>query len=346
MEIKQLNILLIGPKLDSRRNNIGGATLSFEVLIDYLNTQGIPNKVISTQQFKKEVINLVHVLLLFFFHVWKANVVFVNVSQSGVKHICPLIYCLSRLCNRKVVIRPFGGAMAAYYEKYSPWRKWLFRKTVLKSDIFYLQTQRLIEFFSEMSKTLKHLPTTRNPPDEALLRDNRTYQKKFVFIGHIKASKGVDEIIECINSMDDSYMIHLYGPIRDAKYKNLHLDYPDNYCGVLSLGEVLSTMRNYDVLLMPTYYDGEGYPGTIIEAYSIGLPVITTKWQAIPEIVSEGETGFLIEKESAEELKYAMESIEKQSYIEMSKKSIQFYRNKFDAEVVMSQLMKDIAGIV
>lgn len=39
----------------------------------------------------------------------------------------------------------------------------------------------------------------------------------------------------------------------------------------------------------------EGYPGIIIEAYSVGVPAIATNVGGIPEILEEGETGFIIE---------------------------------------------------
>ena len=42
--------------------------------------------------------------------------------------------------------------------------------------------------------------------------------------------------------------------------------------------------------------DSEGAPVAIIEAQMTGLPVVSTRHAGIPEIVSEGETGFLVEE--------------------------------------------------
>ena len=33
----------------------------------------------------------------------------------------------------------------------------------------------------------------------------------------------------------------------------------------------------------------------LVEAMSVGLPVVATRWRGIPEIVDEGQTGFLLE---------------------------------------------------
>ena len=43
----------------------------------------------------------------------------------------------------------------------------------------------------------------------------------------------------------------------------------------------------------PSYGDAEGTPNTILEAGAAGLPVVSTRHAGIPDVVVEGETGFL-----------------------------------------------------
>jgi len=88
--------------------------------------------------------------------------------------------------------------------------------------------------------------------------------------------------------------------------------------GALKNTEVIPTLNRYDVLLLPTFYKGEGYPGIIIEAYSLGIPVITTPWQGIVEIVDEGKTGIFAEIQNAESLTTAIKSIDKLQYKNLS----------------------------
>ena len=47
-------------------------------------------------------------------------------------------------------------------------------------------------------------------------------------------------------------------------------------------------------MILPTYHVGEGYPGIIIEAFSIGMPVISTYWNSIPELISHNKNGLLV----------------------------------------------------
>jgi len=44
----------------------------------------------------------------------------------------------------------------------------------------------------------------------------------------------------------------------------------------------------------PSYGDAEGTPNTILEAGAAGLPVVSTRHAGIPDVVVEGETGFLV----------------------------------------------------
>jgi glycosyltransferase involved in cell wall biosynthesis len=62
----------------------------------------------------------------------------------------------------------------------------------------------------------------------------------------------------------------------------------------LEPAEVVPTLRNYDALIFPSYYQGEGHPGVLVEAMMAGLPIITTQFRSIPELVQDGVNGLLM----------------------------------------------------
>jgi glycosyltransferase involved in cell wall biosynthesis len=53
-------------------------------------------------------------------------------------------------------------------------------------------------------------------------------------------------------------------------------------------------LSTYHLLLFPTHWVGEGFPGVVLDAYLAGLPVIATDWNMNSEVVIPGETGWLI----------------------------------------------------
>jgi len=71
--------------------------------------------------------------------------------------------------------------------------------------------------------------------------------------------------------------------------------------GEVDSATVFKSMGNADIYLQhsvtdPDSGDEEGLPVAILEAMAMGLPVVSTRHAGIPEAVSEGQTGFLVEE--------------------------------------------------
>jgi glycosyltransferase involved in cell wall biosynthesis len=60
--------------------------------------------------------------------------------------------------------------------------------------------------------------------------------------------------------------------------------------------------REHDVFAFPTYYAAETFPLVLLEAMQYQLPVVSTPEGGIPDIVRDGETGFLVPQRDAETL--------------------------------------------
>ena len=50
-------------------------------------------------------------------------------------------------------------------------------------------------------------------------------------------------------------------------------------------------LKNYFALLFPTHFFTEGIPGTIIDAYAAGIPVLSTRWESFADLIDDGKTG-------------------------------------------------------
>lgn len=136
-------------------------------------------------------------------------------------------------------------------------------------------------------------------------RERSDSKTKFIFISRITPNKGVDYILNCMEKLNSNgyagqYVVDFYGGIEDS-YKesflqrikvignasvkgNLQLQHAKGY-DILAL---------YDVMLFPTYWEGEGFPGVIIDAYIAGLPIIASDWSLNSEFIIDNETGFII----------------------------------------------------
>ena len=50
----------------------------------------------------------------------------------------------------------------------------------------------------------------------------------------------------------------------------------------------------YDVMLLPTHFYTEGLPGSVVDAYISGIPVIVTEWKHSHEFVDDGKSGYIV----------------------------------------------------
>ncbi len=69
-------------------------------------------------------------------------------------------------------------------------------------------------------------------------------------------------------------------------------------CGPRYGNEKNMTFKNADIMAFPTYNDA--YPLVVLEGMSHGLPVVSTYEGAIPDMVLETETGFLVPRQNVE----------------------------------------------
>jgi glycosyltransferase involved in cell wall biosynthesis len=58
--------------------------------------------------------------------------------------------------------------------------------------------------------------------------------------------------------------------------------------GFLDSGQKKSALVEADCLVFPTFYESEAQPLVLLEAMSAGLPVITTTWRGVPEVLPVG----------------------------------------------------------
>lgn len=129
---------------------------------------------------------------------------------------------------------------------------------------------------------------------------NREIQNpvKFLFVGRADTSKGLDIILEAFKKLKDyDAELHIVGDgvmgdsLRKIKNHNIH------YYGFKN--EVATYYNMCDVFIsMPKY---EAFGLTLIEAMSHSVPVIASNVEAIPEVVKNNTTGFVINR-SVEDL--------------------------------------------
>lgn len=328
-----MNLVILGPK-HGNKGQVGGIVVSFELILNELDKCGIKYVVIDTN--KKNYFNPIFALIIIYLKILlfipKTKVFSLHGTANDYRYIAPYVIFLGQLFNKKVSLRKFAGNFIQEYEKSTFISKKLIEYSLKNANIIFFQTKYLVDYFSKFNINTAWFPTVRNKP-KLKRSKNRKFEKKFIFLGHLRKEKGIQEILEVSKILDDDFIIDLYGPIHQDEYTDTFWRNFNkvSYKGELKFDEVIDVLSNYDVLLLPTFWEGEGYPGVIVEALSVGLPIIATNLKGIKEMIDE-KSSILIEPKSINELKNAIESFNVENYLEKSDAALKQFDN-FNSDI-------------
>jgi glycosyltransferase involved in cell wall biosynthesis len=206
-------------------------------------------------------------------------------------------------------MRAFGGSFDEQYQKLPSFYQWWMRRTYFQADMCLLESHRMVNFFASIGA---HRPEWfSNYTRDAGLNQTTPYKskcEKIVFLGRVVKEKGIDTILDAASELESEVTIDIYGPLsRDYTPEKINTLGGDRvtYRGLLSPEEIVEKLWDYDALVLPTYWPGEGYPAVVLEAYAHGIPVITTCWLVLEEIVDE-TSGILIEPQKPDQLSDAI----------------------------------------
>jgi glycosyltransferase involved in cell wall biosynthesis len=335
-------LLVIGP-LTNKKNpsKTGGAVVLFENLIERLNESKIDYTLIDTnkENYKNTYIAYIAVIFQLIYKQFGKTHISLHSSRDYLI-FAPIVIFVSKVFNKKCSLRKFGGEAFEHYSQAKGTKKKILNFIFKNIDYLFLEMKYLVENFKPINQNTFWFPNVRNNNDLEIKQN--TYSKKFIFISQVKYEKGIDEIINAFKLLDNTFNIDIYGPIVDKKYsEDTFKKFGNiNYKGALNSNEVLKTLNNNDILVLPTFYEGEGYPGIIIESYSVSKPVISTKWKGIVEIVDK-KTGILIEPKNTNELVNAIKYFNEDNYLEFSKNAKEKFK-EFNSEIQTKKFLNTI----
>ncbi len=164
----------------------------------------------------------------------------------------------------------------------------------------------VIETYKVLLRKVKVLPILIDDPGMTADLDQR--EEKVVCVARQDHNKGQDILINAIPAIleknpDLKILFIGEGPARqdyEALANSLGVSKNTKFTGGLPHSDTLAQMASASALVLPTRDDA--LPLVIIEALSVGTPVIATRVGGIPEIINDGETGILVTPENSPEM--------------------------------------------
>ena len=181
---------------------------------------------------------------------------------------------------------------------------------------------------------------------------------QILFVGMFCKEKGVLDLVSACRKLDSlniSYRVAFAGAPQSQEFAMEAERRAQSLQGEVSfLGEVTGEAkwrlyRQADIFCFPTHYSAEGFPVVLLEAMMFELPVVSTKWRGIPEIVDEGETGLLVAPGDIEDLAAGLKKLLENPGLRLSmgEKARERYLTHFTAERYqqnMESVLSDLAA--
>lgn len=240
-----------------------------------------------------------------FWSLIRCNTLVIIPCLNNLTFIFPIAYYLSMVFRYQIIHICIGGWQVEYFEGNERFKPHPLQLKLSKKIKAFLPEMVRVErdLKSQLGFTNTEMfPNFRFIDVSAKQQETTADNLRLVFLARVDKKKGYNTIFNFANQIEENHYnisIDFYGPInQDDKEEFLSLVEHHKACirylGVLQQDEVPKKMVNYDVMLLPTTIFTEGFPGSILDAYIAGIPVIATEWKHSHEFIDDEKTGFII----------------------------------------------------
>jgi glycosyltransferase involved in cell wall biosynthesis len=164
-----------------------------------------------------------------------------------------------------------------------------------------------------------------------------------VFLGWVIPNKGLKELIEAWTHLQKSdWRLRVIGPGNRDYIKQLVDEYkPErvDFIGELTHDDAMKQLAEADVFVLPSYT--EGFPNVVLEAMSLGKPVVASNVGSIPEMLADG-CGVLVKPKDVQGLMEALRNVcaNEKLRVEMGERARMRAMSEFSIEVVFPKYME------
>lgn len=320
----------------------GGATILAENILDFLKKDDqliiMHRNIRKTWKPKLHLIDHFLWIFKFPFAIRNQDVISFHGTWDFNFTVAPVLWLWAKLLQKRIVYQIIGGGFVPSYKKLPSLIRWIYDQTLLKSDAVLFESKADVDFLKAKNVNAVWVPNAREPIEN--IKTSKQFQKKFVYLSRVIPEKGVDQIIEVSNRLPDEYQIDIIGPLNERYYnlETLQRGKANFIDQLVDPKDLAKTLSQYDVLLLPTYFKGEGYPGIVIDALNLGMPVITTKWKALPEMVHHLENGYLIDIKNTDQLEEAIRHFTDENYPIYRENAIKSF-DMFNSQIVFQKII-------
>jgi glycosyltransferase involved in cell wall biosynthesis len=316
--IKPMKIIMIGESLDRQGGIVSVQELilrSSASKVQFEHIATLPNGTLVTKLlvFGKAINQLLWKLIQ-----GNLDVVHIHVSEGGSAYRQMITAWLCQQFRKPVILHTHSCNFHEFYPTVpSLLKNWM--------SMIYGRCQRFIVLSESWGKF--YIENLGINPDQVVVLPNpvklppyvpdRTGEPsiRFVFLGRIGQRKGAFDLIQAFAKLPSdqrrtaSLVLAGDGEANQARtlVKDLGVEDSVEILNWIDATQRDSLLAQANIFVLPSY--NEGLPMALIEAMSWGLSIITTPVGGIPELITHGENGLLVQPGDIQQLSDAMLSL-------------------------------------
>ncbi|WP_298786184.1 glycosyltransferase family 4 protein [uncultured Marinococcus sp.] len=283
----------------------------------------------------------------------RPDIVHLHASVAGSFYRKALFILYLKKKGIPTVLHIHGSRFESFYTDMNPVEKKLSQYILRLNERVIVLSDYWKEFFRHIVP-LEKIAVIEN----GIALKNYTYDKSeipvnFLFMGRLGDRKGVYDLVEAcgrIAETNSGFHVHIAGDGEVEKVaalvKKKNLEHCVHVLGWAGEKEREMYLQKADVMVLPSY--NEGFPMAILEAMNYGTAVISTRVGGIPEMITEGTDGFIIDPGDVEALTERMKLLLERPELRelMGKNNMQKVREQFDVEVQAAKIDKIYQNIL
>tara|TARA_B110000967_G_scaffold174184_1_gene186221 strand:+ start:1473 stop:2522 length:1050 start_codon:yes stop_codon:yes gene_type:complete len=292
----------------------GGEEAKNQQIVNYFFRNNINVDIIDTHQWKKRFFSIGCQLIKYVLFA-KNQQIYLSLSYQSTLSLLKIFKLFRVAAKNNIYFFVVGGVFHKWLENN---QKQLALFKSLKA--IYPESNQMVVGLRRLGlNNVTQISNIKFIPKLVINKDYSIIQ--FVFLSRISPTKGADLILKAVNKLNKNgfqkqFEVSFYGNFHDSidsGYEKLFKTqiskiYNIKYKGFLQLQNLTNydVLSQYNVMLFPTFWEGEGYAGVLIDAFIAALPVIATDWNHNKEIIHHNTNGILISPKSYESLAEAM----------------------------------------
>lgn len=280
------------------------------------------------------------------------HVVHIHVSERGSFTRKSIILRMAKRKHCKVILHHHGAEFLDFYQRSNDGKKKRISRVMGEADLNLVLSRCLIPIYKEISPNAQVAclyNVVRTPVNSQYALDAR----EFTMLGRLSERKGTFALLDTIKMIDNTLARDVKfnlcgdGDIERVKdrIRELQIEHRIGHLGWVDGEAKQEILRRTMAHVLFSY--NEGLPMAILETMGCGIVNIATKIAAIPEVITDGKTGFLVEPGDKNRLAQVLIEVSNNASLrrQISENSFAYIAKEFSLEAGVSKLEQIYMGL-